>query len=173
MTIFARFAPGGLATEVAAANADAIKISGSLTRGYPASISNIGFAKIREFENTFTPAAITTGPAARPVTTIVSGDTVQMFTVPKNHVILAARLEVVTAGTGTGTLVMSDGVALGAAAAVATAGQQTYAIPKMYTADTVISLVSAVANITDGVYRIVVLAVDMTGQDTTTLITGG
>lgn len=172
MTIFTRFAPGGLSAEVTAGAAGASALADATARGYPASISNIGFAKIREFENTFTPAAIATGPGARPGTTIVAADTIKMFTIPANHVILSARLEVITAGTGAGTLVMSDGGALGAAAAVATVGQQTYTTTKVYTVDTSFNLVSAVANITDGLYRVVVLAVDMTGQDSTGLITG-
>jgi hypothetical protein len=80
-------------------------------------------------------------------------------------------LEVVAAGTGAGTLAMSDGAALGAAQAVAAVGQQTYATSKVYTTNTDITLLAAGAPITNGVYRIVVLAMDMTGQDTTSLLT--
>jgi hypothetical protein len=175
MATFTRFAPGGLATEVAAANADAIKISDALARGYPASVSHIGFAKVREFENTFTPAAILSGPAARPVTTLAAGDFVKMFSIPDNHVFLAARLEVVTAGTtALAAFQLHDGAGLGTALLTTAVGQQAYVTTKMYinAAGTDISLLVSGASVVDGLYRLVVLAMDMTGQETTTLITG-
>ncbi len=173
MAIITRFAPAGMTdTDSATTTTGGKGTFEATTRGYPASITNIGLAKVREFENTFTPAAIASGPGLRAATTIAVGDYVKMFTVPANHVILAARLEVVSAGTGAGTLVMNDGGALGAAQAVAAAGQQqTYATPKVYIINTDITLLAAGAPITNGVYRVVVLAMDMTGQDTTSLLT--
>lgn len=171
MAIITRFAPAGMVdTDSATSTTGGKGTFEATTRGYPASVTNIGFAKVREFENTFTPAAITSGPALREATTISVGDYVKMFTIPANHVVLAARLEVVSAGTGAGTLVMHDGAALGSAQLV-TGGQQTYATSKVYTANTDITLLAAGAAITNGTYRIVVLAMDMTGQETTSLLT--
>ena len=172
MVTITRFAPAGMTdTDSATSTTGGKGTFEATTRGYPASITSIGFAKVREFENTFTPAAITSGPALRAATTISVGDYVKMFTIPANHVVLAARLEVVAPGTGAGTLAMSDGAALGTAQAVNAAGQQTYATSKVYTANTDITLSAAGAAITDGTYRIVVLAMDMTGQETTSLLT--
>jgi hypothetical protein len=76
------------------------------------------------------------------------------------------------------TCSVSDGGSLIAAiSGIAAAGTQySTATPKLYTADTVVSLIpgtlTGAATMTNGAYRIVVLAVDMTGQETTSLITG-
>jgi hypothetical protein len=71
---------------------------------------------------------------------------------------------------------VSDGTALiSSINGLAAAGTQYSSVtPKMYTADTVISLVpgtlTGASTMSNGAYRIVVLAVDMTGQETTNLI---
>lgn len=169
MATITRFAP---VVSPADTVAGAQSVADSLSRGYPASLSYVGLAKTREFENTFSLAAITSGPAQRAATTVAVADVVKLFTIPANHVLLAARLEVLTAGTGAGTLGMSDGAALGSALAVNALGQASYATSKVYTTATDINLVGAGASISDGMYRVVVLTMDMTGQDTTTLITG-
>src|SRR5574343_906007 len=169
MATITRFAPGGVLTDV---GVNAASVAEASNRGYPASLSYMGLGKVKEFELTFSPATVTSGPGQRSVTTIAVGDYVKLFTIPANHVLVAARLEVLTAGTGTGTLAMNDGAALGSAQAVASVGQQVYATNKVYTVDTDLQLLSAVAAVTDGLYRVVAVTIDMTGQDTTRLITG-
>lgn len=184
MTIFTRFAPNyntpaGVAETVAEALApvdlaSGLSVAGALSRGFPSSITNIGFAKVREFENTFSPSAVVGGPAGRLVTTLKVGDVVRLFNIPANHVVLAVRLEVVIPSTTTGASIQLTDAAgvLGAVQLATAAGQQALVTPKVYTVDTAYSLTISGAIITDGVYRVVVLAMDMTGQDSTTLITG-
>lgn len=69
------------------------------------------------------------------VTTNAVADVFQVIQVPVNTAILLAGAEVVTAGTGTGTLAVSDGTNTWVAAAVVTAaGQMTGAAvtPKIF-----------------------------------------
>ena len=59
-------------------------------------------------------------------TALTSGDVYQAINVPANSVVLSAGIDVITAGTGTGTLALGDGTVTYVAAAVQTsAGQMT------------------------------------------------
>lgn len=180
MANITRFLPGGLsATDTVGGGAGAYDAT---TRGYPASITNVGISKIREFANTFSLAAVTAGPGQRAATTPAVNDVIQLLTVPKNYLVLGIRFEVVvpdtTASLTVATCSVSDGTSLIASInGLAAAGTQySTTTPKLYTADTVISLIpgtlTGATTMSNGAYRIVVLAVDMTGQETTALITG-
>jgi hypothetical protein len=79
-----RFLPGGLVSAATDTVAGGAGVYDSLTRGYPANVTNIGLAKIREFENTFNLAAVTAGPGNRAATTPAVNDVIQLVTVPKN-----------------------------------------------------------------------------------------
>jgi hypothetical protein len=177
MAVITRFSPGPSAAEILAdqAVAGASDVANATSRGYPASVTNIGFTKIREFSNTFSLSAVTSGPAARVATSVGTSDTVKMFVIPANHVVLAARLEIVVPGTGSGTVALTDGTntLAGVLAVTSAAGTQTNALtPRFYGTDTAVSIAVATAAVASGAYRVVVLAVDMTGQETTTLVTG-
>jgi len=182
MANISRFLPGGLVSAATDTVAGGAGVFDALTRGYPASVTNVGISKIREFENTFSLAAVTTGPGQRAATTPAVGDVIQLITVPKNHLVLAIRFEVVvpdtTASLTVATLSVSDGGALiSSINGMAAAGTQYNTVaPKVYTADTIIGLIpgalTGATTMSNGAYRIVVLAVDMTGQETTQLITG-
>lgn len=178
MAVISRFCNAQTDAEVLAdaAVAGAADVAKAAARGYPANISHIGLTKIREFSNTFSLSAVTSGPATRAATTVGTSDTVKMFVIPANHVLLAARLEVVVpAGSGTGTVSLTDGTTTLAAAlaTTATAGTQTSSVtPKFYPTNTTVSVAVATAAVSAGTYRVVVLTVDMTGQESTNLITG-
>lgn len=182
MATITRFLPGGLTSAATDTVAGGAGVYDALTRGYPASITNIGRTKITELENTFSFAAITAGPGMRAATTPAASDVIQLITIPKNHVLLAMRFEVIvpdtTASLTVATLSVSDGTSLiSAINGLAAAGTQYSTVtPKMYTADTVVSLIpgtlTGASTMSNGAYRLVALTVDMTGQDTTSLITG-
>ena len=57
-------------------------------------------------------------------TALTSGDVYQAINVPANSVVLSAGIDVITAGTGTGTLALGDGSVTYVAAAVQTSGGQ-------------------------------------------------
>ena len=57
-------------------------------------------------------------------TALTSGDVYQAINVPANSVVLSAGIDVITAGTGTGTLALGDGTVTYVAAAVQTSGGQ-------------------------------------------------
>ena len=56
-------------------------------------------------------------------TALTSGDVYQAINVPANSVVLSAGIDVITAGTGTGTLALGDGTVTYVAAATQSAGQ--------------------------------------------------
>ena len=59
-------------------------------------------------------------------TALTSGDVYQAINVPANSIVMSAGIDVITAGTGTGTLALGDGTVTYVAAAVQTsAGQMT------------------------------------------------
>ena len=58
-------------------------------------------------------------------TALTSGDVYQAINVPANSVVLSAGIDVITAGTGTGTLALGDGSVTYVAAATQSAGQMT------------------------------------------------
>ena len=58
-------------------------------------------------------------------TALTSGDVYQAINVPANSLVLSAGIDVITAGTGTGTLALGDGTVTYVAAATQSAGQMT------------------------------------------------
>tara|TARA_R100001443_G_scaffold9297_1_gene18883 strand:+ start:15395 stop:15832 length:438 start_codon:yes stop_codon:yes gene_type:complete len=58
-------------------------------------------------------------------TALTNGDVYQAINVPANSVVLTAGIDVITAGTGTGTLALGDGSVTYVAAATQSAGQMT------------------------------------------------
>jgi hypothetical protein len=170
MAVITRFAPGELADDTVAG---AASVADALSRGYPAGLTSIGLTNVKEFSSLINLAAVATGPSQRAATSAAVGDTIKLFKIPANHVVVAARLEVVTAGAGAGTFALTDGTnSLVAATAVNAVGQTFGLTPRSYAADTAVSLLVAGATVNTGIYRVVVMALDMTGQETTQLITG-
>jgi len=82
---------------------------------------------------------------------LAATDTIEAIEVPAGTIVLSAGYEIITAGTGTGTLSLGDGgsVARYVAAVVQTAAGQKAAlatnVPHLYTAADTIDLKSAVA----------------------------
>lgn len=174
MAIISKFAPAGLTSADTTYEAT--------TRGYPASFTNIGITKTKVYENTFSLAAVTTGPAQRAGTAVTVADSVQLFTIPKNHVLVSARLEVIVADTTAGltvaTVKLNDGATdiVAATNAFVTGTIGTSVTPKYYTADTVLSLLpvtlTGAANLTNSAFRIVVTLLDATTGDDATRVLG-
>tara|TARA_B100001142_G_scaffold321121_1_gene367288 strand:- start:528 stop:968 length:441 start_codon:yes stop_codon:yes gene_type:complete len=58
-------------------------------------------------------------------TSLTSGDVYQAINLPANSIVMSAGIDVITAGTGTGTLALGDGTVTYVAAATQSAGQMT------------------------------------------------
>lgn len=58
-------------------------------------------------------------------TNLTSGDVYQAINLPANSIVMSAGIDVITAGTGTGTLALGDGTVTYVAAATQSAGQMT------------------------------------------------
>ena len=58
-------------------------------------------------------------------TSLTSGDVYQAINLPANSIVMSAGIDVITAGTGTGTLALGDGTVTYVAAATHSAGQMT------------------------------------------------
>jgi len=58
-------------------------------------------------------------------TALTSGDVYQAINLPANSIVMSAGIDVITAGTGTGTLALGDGTVTYVAAATQSAGQMT------------------------------------------------
>ena len=58
-------------------------------------------------------------------TALTNGDVYQAINVPANSIVMSAGIDVITAGTGTGTLALGDGSVTYVAAATQSAGQMT------------------------------------------------
>lgn len=58
-------------------------------------------------------------------TALTSGDVYQAINVPANSIVMSAGIDVITAGTGTGTLALGDGTVTYVAAATQSEGQMT------------------------------------------------
>ena len=58
-------------------------------------------------------------------TALTNGDVYQEINVPANSIVMSAGIDVITAGTGTGTLALGDGSVTYVAAATQSAGQMT------------------------------------------------
>ena len=58
-------------------------------------------------------------------TALTNGDVYQAINLPANSIVMSAGIDVITAGTGTGTLAVGDGSVTYVAAATQSAGQMT------------------------------------------------
>ena len=58
-------------------------------------------------------------------TALTNGDDYQAINLPANSIVMSAGIDVITAGTGTGTLALGDGSVTYVAAATQSAGQMT------------------------------------------------
>ena len=104
-------------------------------------------------------------------TALTSGDVYQAINVPANSVVLSAGIDVITAGTGTGTLALGDGTVTYVAAATQTAGQMTSGdalaeLAVTYAAADTLDVTVATANVNSKV-RVWAILVDIDGQGDT------
>lgn len=98
---------------------------------------------------------------------LTSGDVYQVINVPANSVVLNAGVDVITAGTGTGTLALGDGTVTYVAAATQTAGAMTSgdALAELmvyYAAADTLDVTVATANV-DSKVRVWALIADIAG----------
>ena len=105
-------------------------------------------------------------------TALTSGDVYQAINVPANSLVLNAGIDVITAGTGTGTLALGDGTVTYVAAAVQTsAGQMTSGdalaeLAVTYAAADTLDVTVATANVNSKV-RVWAVLVDINGMGDT------
>ena len=105
-------------------------------------------------------------------TALTSGDVYQAINVPANSLVLNAGVDVITAGTGTGTLALGDGTVTYVAAAVQTsAGQMTSGdalaeLAVTYAAADTLDVTVATANVNSKV-RVWAVLVDIDGMGDT------
>ena len=104
-------------------------------------------------------------------TALTSGDVYQAINVPANSVVLSAGIDVITAGTGTGTLALGDGTVTYVAAATQSAGQMTSGdalaeLAVTYAAADTLDVTVATANVNSKV-RVWAILVDIDGQGDT------
>ena len=104
-------------------------------------------------------------------TALTSGDVYQAINVPANSVVLSAGIDVITAGTGTGTLALGDGTVTYVAAATQSAGQMTSGdalaeLAVTYAAADTLDVTVATANVNSKV-RVWAVLVDIDGQGDT------
>tara|TARA_B000000437_G_scaffold120986_1_gene87862 strand:- start:90 stop:530 length:441 start_codon:yes stop_codon:yes gene_type:complete len=101
-------------------------------------------------------------------TALTSGDVYQAINVPANSVVLSAGIDVITAGTGTGTLALGDGTVTYVAAATQSAGQMTSGdalaeLAVTYAAADTLDVTVATANVNSKV-RVWAVLIDIDGQ---------
>mgnify|MGYP001160878116 CR=1 FL=1 len=101
-------------------------------------------------------------------TALTSGDVYQAINVPANSVVLSAGIDVITAGTGTGTLALGDGTVTYVAAATQSAGQMTSGdalaeLAVTYAAADTLDVTVATANVNSKV-RVWAILVDIDGM---------
>ena len=104
-------------------------------------------------------------------TALTSGDVYQAINVPANSLVLSAGIDVITAGTGTGTLALGDGTVTYVAAATQSAGQMTSGdalaeLAVTYAAADTLDVTVATANVNSKV-RVWAILVDIDGQGDT------
>jgi len=104
-------------------------------------------------------------------TALTSGDVYQAINVPANSLVLNAGIDVITAGTGTGTLALGDGTVTYVAAATQTAGQMTSGdalaeLAVTYAAADTLDVTVATANVNSKV-RVWAVLVDIDGMGDT------
>ena len=100
-------------------------------------------------------------------TALTSGDVYQAINVPANSLVLNAGVDVITAGTGTGTLALGDGTVTYVAAATQSAGQMTSGdalaeLAVTYAAADTLDVTVATANVNSKV-RVWAVLVDIDG----------
>lgn len=101
-------------------------------------------------------------------TALTSGDVYQAINVPANSVVLSAGIDVITAGTGTGTLALGDGTVTYVAAATQSAGQMTSGdalaeLAVTYAAADTLDVTVATANVNSKV-RVWAVLIDIDGM---------
>lgn len=104
-------------------------------------------------------------------TALTSGDVYQAINVPANSLVLSAGIDVITAGTGTGTLALGDGTVTYVAAATQSAGQMTSGdalaeLAVTYAAADTLDVTVATANVNSKV-RVWAVLVDIDGMGDT------
>ncbi len=104
-------------------------------------------------------------------TALTSGDVYQAINVPANSVVLSAGIDVITAGTGTGTLALGDGTVTYVAAATQSAGQMTSGdalaeLAVTYAAADTLDVTVATADVNSKV-RVWAVLIDIDGQGDT------
>ena len=104
-------------------------------------------------------------------TALTSGDVYQAINLPANSIVLSAGIDVITAGTGTGTLALGDGTVTYVAAATQSAGQMTSGdalaeLAVTYAAADTLDVTVATANVNSKV-RVWALIADIDGQGDT------
>ena len=100
-------------------------------------------------------------------TALTSGDVYQAINVPANSIVMSAGIDVITAGTGTGTLALGDGTVTYVAAATQSAGQMTSGdalaeLAVTYAAADTLDVTVATANVNSKV-RVWAVLVDIDG----------
>ena len=101
-------------------------------------------------------------------TALTNGDVYQAINVPANSIVMSAGIDVITAGTGTGTLALGDGTVTYVAAATQSAGQMTSGdalaeLAVTYAAADTLDVTVATANVNSKV-RVWAILVDIDGQ---------
>lgn len=104
-------------------------------------------------------------------TALTSGDVYQAINLPANSIVLSAGIDVITAGTGTGTLALGDGTVTYVAAATQSAGQMTSGdalaeLAVTYAAADTLDVTVATADVNSKV-RVWALIADIDGQGDT------
>ena len=104
-------------------------------------------------------------------TALTSGDVYQAINLPANSIVMSAGIDVITAGTGTGTLALGDGTVTYVAAATQSAGQMTSGdalaeLAVTYAAADTLDVTVATANVNSKV-RVWALIADIDGQGDT------
>lgn len=88
--------------------------------------------------------------------TFASGDVIQLATLPIGATVLSAGMNVVAAGSGSGTFALGDtgsSTRYNAATAVATPGYTISTTPHAYTAADTLEVTVGTASVTTGVYQ--------------------
>ena len=106
-------------------------------------------------------------------TALTSGDVYQALRVPANTCVIAAGIDVLTAGTGTGTVALGDGSLTYVAAAAPTSATQLAVandVPKAYAAADTLDVTIATANVNAKI-RVWAVMVDVDGINNSQIVT--
>ena len=104
-------------------------------------------------------------------TALTNGDVYQAINLPANSIVMSAGIDVITAGTGTGTLSLGDGSVTYVAAATQSAGQMTSGdalaeLAVTYAAADTLDVTVATANVNSKV-RVWAVLIDIDGMGDT------